>query len=158
MEQKKEQKRADFILAIALILGALVLAVISLKLPSHIAAPMTADMDGIVEEVYESYEGTRISIKLQNNSVKFTMPIETFEQLDAVPAVGDNIHMKYELTSYREIRMMEIEDENGKEMKIFEQPNPLLEKLNRMQLTAFAVFGVYMVICFLIHAKKRKEK
>ncbi len=158
MGQNKEQMRADLIFAIALILGALVLAVISYKLPDYTGAPMTADMDGIIEEVYESYEGTRVSIKLEDNSVKFTLPIETFQRMEILPEVGDAVRMKYELTSYREIRMIVIEEENGKDMKIFEQPNPALERLNRMQLAAFVVFGVYMVLCFVIHGKRTKKK
>lgn len=155
---KKKNTRADVIFSAALLLGALVLAVFSWKLPSYIVAPMTADIRGTVELAEPSYENTRISIKLEGNVTKFTMPIKTFEALEMQPKVGDKVGMKYEITSIREIRVLKIEDENGADVVTYQSENPATAQRAEWQCIAFAVFGVYAVLCVLLYKRKTRKK
>ena len=103
---------ADHLLAAALMIGALVLAVMSWYIPLFFA-PMTADMRGIVETVEPAYENTRMAIRLEGNSTRYTIMLEDYATLTQTPQVGDEVGIKYDITSDRLIRMLEIA-ENGK--------------------------------------------
>ena len=153
---KKETKN-DLIFAIALVVGAIVLAVVSWVLPSAIETPMDATMRGTVEEVYPSYQDTRVSIKLEGNSVKFTMPIDTFKALENPPEIGDYVRMKYELSQYRDIHLLKIQQADGDYLTVLEAPNPALERLYTYQAIAFALYGLYALICVVIFRKKAKK-
>ena len=151
MKQDGKHVRADFLLALALVLGAVILAAISWKLPHMISAPMTSEMRGAVEEIYESYEHTRVSIKLDNNSVKFTVPIETYYAIEEQPEIGDQARIRYDLTSYREIRELKVQQEDGSFVSVYESKNPKLQEFRTKQALAFAGYGIYMVLCFALH-------
>ena len=155
---ERKNTRADIILSVALILGAIILAVVSWKLPSHIVAPMTADIRGTVEAVEPAYEETRMAIRLKDNSTRFTMPIGTFETLEQKPEMGDQIGLKYELTSYRDIRMLEIEDENGNDVVIYQSENPATARLQHTQNMAFIVFFVYAAACVVLYIVITRRK
>lgn len=155
---ERKNTRADVIFSAALILGALVLALVSWKLPSLVVAPMTADMRGTVELAEPSYENTRISIKLEDNVTKFTIPIETFEALEVQPEVGDEVRMKYEITSIREIRVLKVADEDGAMVTVYDSENPATARRETLQMLAFAAFGVYAVLCTVVYKVKGRKR
>ena len=103
--QTFKNTRSDHLLAAALMIGALVLAVVSWQIPNLFFAPMTADMRGIVETVEPAYENTRMAIRLEGNSTRYTIMLEDYATLTQTPQVGDEVGIKYDITSDRLIRM-----------------------------------------------------
>lgn len=155
-----QKNRADFILAMALILGSLVLAAVSWWLPGHFRTPMTADMRGTVEAVQEAYNGTRRALCLEGNSVRYTLPAETFLAMEPQPEPGDEVGMTYEITSLREIRDLKIFYDNGTSVTLYTSEDPVAKQLYFWQTIAFVVFGVYAAACvggYLVQKKRRKE-
>ena len=117
--QTFKNTRSDHLLAAALMIGALVLAVVSWQIPNLFFAPMTADMRGIVETVEPAYENTRMAIRLEGNSTRYTIMLEDYATLTQTPQVGDEVGIKYDITSDRLIRMLEIA-ENGEDTVVYE--------------------------------------
>ena len=155
-----KKNRIDFILAMALILGSLVLAAVSWWLPGHFRTPMTADMRGTVEEVKEAFGGYRLALCLEGNSVKYTMPTETFQALDPQPQKGDEVGLTYEITSVRDIRELEIFYDDGTFVTLYSREDTVAKQLYFWQTVAFAVFGVYAAVCvggYCVVKKRRKE-
>lgn len=155
-----QKNRADFILAMALILGSLVLAAVSWWLPGHFRTPMTADMRGTVEEVKEAFGGYRLALCLKDNSVKYTLPTETFLAMEPQPEPGDEVGLTYEITSVRDIRDLKIFYDDGTSVTLYTSEDPVTKQLYFWQTVAFAVFGVYATACvggYLVKTKRRKE-
>ena len=95
--QTFKNTRSDHLLAAALMIGALVLAVVSWQIPNLFFAPMTADMRGIVETVEPAYENTRMAIRLEGNSTRYTIMLEDYATLTQTPQVGDEVGIKYDI-------------------------------------------------------------
>ena len=134
--QTFKNTRSDHLLAAALMIGALVLAVVSWQIPNLFFAPMTADMRGIVETVEPAYENTRMAIRLEGNSTRYTIMLEDYATLTQTPQVGDEVGIKYDITSDRLIRMLEIA-ENGEDTVVYESVNPVARTRATAQLIAF---------------------
>lgn len=147
----------DFHFALWLVCGAIVLAIVSWALPTIAHIPMTADMKGKVSEMYESYVGTRVTFALEDNVVKYTIPLDTFESLDTQPKVGDRIILKYEITSLRNIRMLKLVEDDGTEQLLYQEPNPALNRLYRNQWIAFGVYALFVAGCIVVYRLKKKR-
>ena len=139
-----------------LMIGALVLAVVSWQIPNLFFAPMTADMRGIVETVEPAYENTRMAIRLEGNSTRYTIMLEDYATLTQTPQVGDEVGIKYDITSDRLIRMLEIA-ENGEDTVVYESVNPVARTRATAQLIAFAVYGAFAAVCIALYLKKGKN-
>ena len=157
MAQKQNSSRIDFFLALALIVGALVLAGISWWLPSHFQVPLTADARGTIVDISDAFEGERIAIRLEGNSTRYTLTVEEFSQLPVQPEVGDEVGLTYEMSTYRQLRMLEITGEDGADTVIYEQENPLEKVLYGWQLAAFAAYGIYAVVCVVVYRSKKSK-
>ena len=140
--QTFKNTRSDHLLAAALMIGALVLAVVSWQIPNLFFAPMTADMRGIVETVEPAYENT--------------IMLEDYATLTQTPQVGDEVGIKYDITSDRLIRMLEIA-ENGEDTVVYESVNPVARTRATAQLSAFAVYGAFAAVCIALYLKKGKK-
>lgn len=158
MTQKTKSSRLDFLLAVALIVGALVLAAVSFWLPRHFLAPMTADIHGTVEEVDEVYAGTRMAIHIEGNDTSYTMLIEDFEALPEQPEVGDFVDIQYMISSERQINVLKVGTRAGDAEVVYHQENYAAQAVRKWQITAFVVYGVYAVICVLLYRKKSGAK
>ncbi len=154
--QTFKNTRSDHLLAAALMIGALVLAVVSWQIPNLFFAPMTADMRGIVETVEPAYENTRMAIRLEGNSTRYTIMLEDYATLTQTPQVGDEVGIKYDITSDRLIRMLEIA-ENGEDTVVYESVNPVARTRATAQLIAFAVYGAFAAVCIALYLKKGKN-
>ncbi len=153
-----QKNRADFRLAVALVLGAVVLAAVSWWLPGHFRTPLTADMRGTVEEVREAFDGYRRALCLEGNSVKYTLPTETFYELDPQPQPGDEVGLTYEVTSVRNIRDLKIFYEDGSSVTLYTSEDPVAKQLFFWQALAFAVYGAYAAVCAAVYRVKTKKK
>ena len=117
---------------------------------------MTADMRGIVETVEPAYENTRMAIRLEGNSTRYTIMLEDYATLTQTPQVGDEVGIKYDITSDRLIRMLEIA-ENGEDTVVYESVNPVARTRATAQLIAFAVYGAFAAVCIALYLKKGKN-
>lgn len=158
MTQQTKNNRADFLLAVALILGALVLAAVSFWLPRHFPAPMTADIHGTVEEVDEVYAGTRMAIHIEGNATSYTMLIEEYEAMPEKPEVGGFVDIQYDISAERQIRILKVGDTSADAEVVYQQENPMALEVRKWQITAFVVYGVYALICVLLYRKKSGAK
>ena len=152
-----ENNRADFHLAMGLIAGALVLAVISWWLPGHFRTPLTADMRGTVERVQEAFDGYRLALCLEDNSVKYTLPTETFLAMEPQPQPGDEGGLTYEVTSVRDIRDLKIFYEDGSSVTLYTSEDPVAKQLYFWQAVAFAVYGIYAAFWVGRYTLKKKR-
>ena len=156
MARTQKNSRLDATLAAALIVGAIVLAAVSWWLPSHFRVPLTADARGTVVRIEDAFEGERVALKLDDNSTRYTLSVEEFAQLPDQPEVGDAVGLTYEMSNYRQIRMLEITGADGTDTVVFEQGNPTEGVLYGCQSLAFAAYGIYAAVVALLYRKKAK--
>ena len=154
MKKTKKKAGADFRLARALVIGALLLAAVSWWLPGHFRTPLTADMTGTVEKIQEAYNGYRLALCLEDNSVKYTLPTETFLAMEPQPQPGDEVGLTYEVTSLRNIRELKVLHDDGTTDTLYTSEDPVAKQLYFWQTVAFAVYGVFFALCVWRYCKK----
>ena len=158
MKKTKKKAGADFRLALALVIGALLLAAVSWWLPGHFRTPLTADMTGTVEKIQEAYNGYRLALCLEDNSVKYTLPTETFLAMEPQPQPGDEVGLTYEVTSLRNIRELKVFHDDGTTDTLYTSEDPVAKQLFFWQALAFAVYGAYAALCAVVYRVKTKKK
>lgn len=160
MKQERKNTRADILLAVMLILGSLVLAGFSWWLPSTLQSPMTADMVGAVSGMEDMYDGTRVGFTLDDNTTKFTFVRETYEALPRELEMGDNVVLKYEISSLHEVRYLQVTNDDGSADVLYQAEDPTAKIVRNRQITAFVIYGIYAAVCvgvYLIQTKRRRE-
>ena len=97
-----------------------------------------------------------MAIRLEGNSTRYTIMLEDYATLTQTPQVGDEVGIKYDITSDRLIRMLEIA-ENGEDTVVYESVNPVARTRATAQLIAFAVYGAFAAVCIALYLKKGKK-
>jgi hypothetical protein len=157
MHFKNTTDRADFILAVALVIGALVLAAFSWWLPSTLNAPMTAQMVGTITDISNVYGNYRVGLTIDDGVSKYTFITEEYEELPVKPEVGEYVALKYEISSMHEVRYLEVRGEDGEKDVLYSTVNPNARVIRNRQLMAFVIFGVYFAVVVGIYLLKTKK-